>query len=92
MRNGRHVAASGRLRGSKDTGEEARWPSDRCDPESTILPLGLSGLAPVSRGSLGKRKPDYIARATPSLPLCLSFYSFLARVSRQCESAHCKLV
>ena len=27
--DGRHVAASGRLLGSKATGEEARWPSDQ---------------------------------------------------------------
>ena len=27
--DGRHMAASGRLLGSKATGEEARWPSDQ---------------------------------------------------------------
>jgi hypothetical protein len=31
--DGRHVAASGRLLGSKATGEEARWPSDQVKPE-----------------------------------------------------------
>ena len=39
--NGRHVAASGRLRGSKATDEEARWPSDQIIPSRTELALGL---------------------------------------------------
>ena len=41
MRNGRHVAASGRSRGSKATGEEVRWPSDQIIPIRTKLALGL---------------------------------------------------
>ena len=41
MRNGRHVAASGRLLRSKATGEEARWPSDQIIPSRTNLALGL---------------------------------------------------
>ena len=41
MRNGRHVAASGRSRGSKATGEEVRWPSDQIILIRTKLALGL---------------------------------------------------
>jgi hypothetical protein len=41
MRNGRRVAASGRLLRNKATDEEVRWPSDQIIPSQTILALGL---------------------------------------------------
>ena len=81
MRNGRHVAASGRSRGSKATGEEVRWPSDQIIPSRTKLALGLVVWL-MYLGVVWARGIETIYQGQPPpFLLALSFSHFLARVS-----------